>query len=423
MKYLVLILGLIWGSASNTLSVKDYGATGNGTSDDTRAINSCLAAAHAQSKNVFFPAGTYLCNEEDINANLLIFDAGGTHNITIYGPLINDTPAAKILTTKDTASTQLLVNAFSPCTNLTITCLSFSNTHGKINFITDAIFLQGTSGECIYNPMISSCKFNGYSQAIAGQGIIKWTITDNNFGAPNGHDNGLQNTQPCVDIWMFDNGNGYCDTVLIQKNNASGFTGTLPMSCKRPLDGFLYGAGYNITATGNTTSNFSEELYLIQPWGTNHDTTAKTIIQGNTIDCHLPPGCKQNDGSPHKINYAIRCDASNSIITGNTIYNYTWGIMVYGPSYPTLSLKNYTVANNKLYTALATDTNYAIQRGIIIQGNSNPITGVNVHDNEAHLTDTAFIQFVAVTSPQNANNRYWPANKKNRRAGIDGSGF
>lgn len=51
------------------LNVKDYGAAGNGTTDDTGAINSALSAAtSADGGVVYFPAGTYLISSALIGA-------------------------------------------------------------------------------------------------------------------------------------------------------------------------------------------------------------------------------------------------------------------------------------------------------------------------------------------------------------------
>ena len=42
------------------LNVRDFGATGNGTTDDSTAIQNTANAAASSGKGVFFPAGTYL---------------------------------------------------------------------------------------------------------------------------------------------------------------------------------------------------------------------------------------------------------------------------------------------------------------------------------------------------------------------------
>lgn len=43
------------------INVKDYGATGNGSTDDTSAIQSAVSAV-TNNSTLYFPAGTYLCN-------------------------------------------------------------------------------------------------------------------------------------------------------------------------------------------------------------------------------------------------------------------------------------------------------------------------------------------------------------------------
>src|SRR5262245_59008644 len=46
--------------ATATVNVRDFGATGNGVTDDTQAIRNAIAAAKASGQGVLFPAGTYL---------------------------------------------------------------------------------------------------------------------------------------------------------------------------------------------------------------------------------------------------------------------------------------------------------------------------------------------------------------------------
>ncbi|MEK8128723.1 discoidin domain-containing protein [Paenibacillus filicis] len=45
--------------SANFLSITDYGAVGNGSNDDTGALNNTINAAKAQGKGVWIPAGTY----------------------------------------------------------------------------------------------------------------------------------------------------------------------------------------------------------------------------------------------------------------------------------------------------------------------------------------------------------------------------
>jgi hypothetical protein len=58
-----------------SINVLDYGATGNGTTDDTTAIQAAVNAGVAQNKAVYFPNGAYL-----ITATINL-----PNNITLYG--------------------------------------------------------------------------------------------------------------------------------------------------------------------------------------------------------------------------------------------------------------------------------------------------------------------------------------------------
>jgi polygalacturonase len=69
-------------SAATVLNVKDYGATGNGSTNDTSAINKAIAAANATSggATVHFPAGTYKsANSIHMMSNVTLdLDSGAT---------------------------------------------------------------------------------------------------------------------------------------------------------------------------------------------------------------------------------------------------------------------------------------------------------------------------------------------------------
>jgi len=383
---LFLIINLatfLWRPAQGTLNVHDFGAAGDGVTDDTQAINKALQAAHDQQASLYFPSGTYLCNTVDPYNNILTLDAGGTQSLTIYG---QDSTSILKTTANQTSVLFYLAAAHQPCSGLTIRNLNFQEAHSAIGTPCNGLFITGTAAQNFTNLQISNCYFQGFTLALCGMGINGWSVTQNFFGAPHGHDDAGNNSNPAVFLWCFDNASGKCVNVSITNNTADGYTGSVPMSAlvtHRPMDGFVYGTGYGFTITGNTTRDFCEEQYLLQPKNSNPDDASTTLISNNYLDCSLPAGTANSDGSPHQSNYGIRCDISNATITNNILVNYTFGILVRGVDNPTVKLHSYIITGNQLHAA--TDpSRYNVSAGILIQGNANPVTNFRLMNNDIY---------------------------------------
>lgn len=66
------------------INVKWYGAIGDGTSDDSAAINAAIEAASAIKGTVFVPAGKYLLTHDLVFKSNIVFEMD--HNAVLYGP-------------------------------------------------------------------------------------------------------------------------------------------------------------------------------------------------------------------------------------------------------------------------------------------------------------------------------------------------
>ncbi|HEX4350415.1 MAG TPA: glycosyl hydrolase family 28-related protein, partial [Verrucomicrobiae bacterium] len=74
---LVFSLSLPLGAA--TFNVHDFGATGDGKTFDTAAIQKALDACEPAGGTVEFPAGTYLCQPLTLHAKITVqLDTGAT---------------------------------------------------------------------------------------------------------------------------------------------------------------------------------------------------------------------------------------------------------------------------------------------------------------------------------------------------------
>ena len=141
---------------NETVSVKDFGAIGNGIADDSVAFTKAIAA----SRSVYVPAGTYILTTVELLANTHLYGDG----------------TASILKQKETTASTFTRMLFARSTsnstyvdNITIENLQFlGNSASGLVEVLFLLSLEGTS-----NTTISNCLFKGFQ----GDGIyVGWEI-------------------------------------------------------------------------------------------------------------------------------------------------------------------------------------------------------------------------------------------------------
>lgn len=93
---------LDYGGALYNVTHPDFGAVGDGVTDDTAAIQ---AALDASGGSVFFPAGTYLCSSDVVDGATIVVGAGTTLDfadnggwlVTTSGEVSTDGPAYRVV--------------------------------------------------------------------------------------------------------------------------------------------------------------------------------------------------------------------------------------------------------------------------------------------------------------------------------------
>jgi hypothetical protein len=147
-------------------NVKQYGATGNGTTDDTAAIQAAINALSSTGGVVFLPQGTYKISSNLTmpNANTSLIGAGG--QATIIQPSSGFVGSQIILITADFCSVRELT-------------IAFANTTYSSNPAADGIRITGCRSGTIFN--VYANYINGWafhSTATAGVANYWWQFVN-----------------------------------------------------------------------------------------------------------------------------------------------------------------------------------------------------------------------------------------------------
>jgi hypothetical protein len=252
-----------------SVSVKDFGATGDGATDDTTAIQNAINYVFSLNGGVvYFPKGIYVCNNLQIKSGITLTSLAGQ-----YGYLPSSLSGA---TLKSTATGWTIITPTGGATSAAIVGLNFqgpggSITCGGINLLTGSSWVS-----------IKQCQFNNYTeQAINVLGIahvIEDILTTNvvlnksrsaSIGAItlNGTDSFLSRIEANTSSSSLSSANYYVSAILVEGanhfiSNCVGEISDVGFEIQSNSSRFVncradnnYAHGFNITGGINQFSN------------------------------------------------------------------------------------------------------------------------------------------------------------------------
>lgn len=266
------------------INVLDYGATGNGTTDDTAAIQAAINSLSASGGQVLFPAGTYkVTSTITLSSNIaLVGNAKSVINLNV---------------------TEIGLSIPVSGTNITVSDLSFTGTCARV-------ISSAPTGVCtnikILNNTISGATLAGagYTSGIfllgASNCLVEGNIlTGNGLGANNGF---------CADIAFYapnSSSVGMRNKIL---NNTCKSTQVIFNFLAFNISNCLISGNFISGAKTSTTNN---DGYGIVVYDTASYTLPYSLTNFNTISNNTVTGT-QGTGI-----YVASCD--NTTITGNTV--------------------------------------------------------------------------------------------------------
>jgi hypothetical protein len=364
-----------------SVSVKDFGAKGDGTTDDTAAIQAADTAATAAGKTLYFPAGTYRINtstrlsmggcnwEGDGQKQSVLQSAAGTYSAATY------------MVTANTLS------------NFTISKLGFD--------VSLATFTAGST----YGPLlmfsctnwhVKDCAFIGlqtYTLGIYVNGGDAWSITDCYFknASPS------TNQNQAINIQVGSGKHMVCRNTMIGTGLFS--NGADSLYSENIVTGWKFGGGLTFGPNSSCTNNRIIGNYCVG--GTGAPDVNATYTSG--IECWglfsqiIGNYCASNAGM------GIVIAGNNSVVSGNTCVNngQSSALPGIGAYSKVISAFTYSVDKSVISGNVCTDTQgsktqtYGYAEFSI---SASPITGVIVSGNyfSGNLTGT---QLLLGTSP------------------------
>lgn len=292
----------------DTVSVKDFGAVGDGVTDDTAAIQATITAVGINGGCVYFPKGTY-----KITSQLVIYDS----NIRLVGDGFKNTTI-----TASSASFNMLrtTNGKSFISISDLSFLGGATTNATAQY---GIIGGTTSTDETSNVLIENCRFSNSNNGIVVCSGKYWKVINCYFDTLIGNISGT----------------GY--GILSAESSAYGlftnnhFTGTAGNG--RHAVYMSVGCSYSI-ASNNIVKDFDQSAFAC--YATNAQAgTVENIISGNVITGGGTVATQESAA------IYLGGKTSNCLISNNTILNFAnIGIIVVDLGYG-LTLNNMIKGN------------------------------------------------------------------------------
>ena len=319
---------------AGAISIKAFGAVGDGTANDTAAVQ---AALDAGARDVYCDPGTFLIDGVTIPASV--------HRVS--GACTLRQRSARQNTLSAVKPSGLVIEGLTlqgiPGRDITANSNGIFVSGGS-NVLIQAITCAGYQQNCVWvenssDVTVDRALGSGLAKGVQFRGVRRGAITNNVF-----RDAGLPNTIFTIAIYLESSSGhdfGYCTDIRIANNLVVNYVNSQAIEVH---------AGQRITITGNIANNVMMGISLNA--AVAGDTISDISISGNTIQ-----GTSTNFAGPtggagiQAVGFDARRSATNVAISSNTVRNMN-GVLL-DPSTGGIQAHeadNVTIVGNTVYS-------------------------------------------------------------------------
>ena len=264
------------------VKLQPYNATGNGSTDDTTAIQAALTAVPSGGGTVYFPAGTYIISSPlNLKSNTLVLGEGAASVLTTANGHLASNELG-FITGTDVSNVRICKMKFNGAGSWTST--PFANPYASgnsVGFTNNDIGVKLVHSSTGFNNVIvEDCEFTGlgYGVYLAGGGTDSIIEVRGNYF----HNLGTAGCSAFL-----------CSMLKVLGNTVSGVFGNLTtagdttVADSSTADGMYFGSCTDYVCNNNYVYNFIRCGIIIEPDGTVNST--RIAICGNNISTGQAP--------------------------------------------------------------------------------------------------------------------------------------